>query len=110
MTIPGNDADVLYQHAAPQNGRGLNDPAVGHSVAEAQCFHVHAQQVKMVHKRLTYMAAHVTYSKSSLKVSVDGDIRGLDGIRKLSHAYKARNSAHEAGDQLARHGARSWRQ
>ena len=39
-----------------------------------------------------------------------GDIRGLDGTRKLSHAYKARNRAHEAGDQLARHGARSCRQ
>ena len=53
VTIPGNDAFVVYQHAAPQNGRGLNDAAVGGSVAEALCSHVHAKHVKMLHKRLT---------------------------------------------------------
>ena len=41
------------KQASQQQQRGLNDAAVGRSVAEAQCSHVHAKHVKMLHKRLT---------------------------------------------------------
>jgi hypothetical protein len=43
-----NGVGGSHQHAAPQDGRGLDDAPVGCAVAKAQGSHVHAERITAV--------------------------------------------------------------